>query len=58
MLSAKRIERDSITVAVSPADECVCLLSNPAYLNGIKSKGMRSKRKGRALVMRNDYIIP
>ncbi len=56
MLSAKWIEHNGITVAVSPADECICLLSNPACLNGIKSKGMRSKRKGRALVMHNEYM--
>ncbi len=56
MLSAKWIERDRITVAVSPADECICLLSNPACLKGDKSKDMRSKRKGRALVMRNNYM--
>jgi hypothetical protein len=41
---------------MSPADKCICLLSNPTCLNGIKSKGMRSKCKGRALVMRNDYM--
>jgi hypothetical protein len=29
MLSAKCIERDGITVAVSPADKCIHLLSNP-----------------------------
>ncbi len=56
MLSAKWIECDNITIAVNPADKCICLLSNPARLNSIKSKGMRSKRKGRALVMRNDYM--
>jgi hypothetical protein len=56
MLSAKWIERDGITIAVSPADECICLLSNPACLNGIKSKGMQSKREGRALVMCNNYM--
>jgi hypothetical protein len=56
MLSAKRIECNGITIAVTPAEECVCLLSNPACLNGIKSKGMRSKCKGRVLVMRNNYM--
>ncbi len=56
MLSAKWIERDGITVALGPADECICLLSNPACLDGIKSKGMRSKHEGRALVMLNDYM--
>jgi hypothetical protein len=56
MLSAKWIERDGITIAVSPADKCVCLLSNPACLNDIMSKGMQVKHEGRALVMRNDYM--
>jgi hypothetical protein len=53
VLSAKLIEHDCITAAMSPADN---LLSNPACLNGIKSKGTRSKHKGRTLVMRNDYM--
>ncbi len=56
MLSAKWVERDGITIAVSPADECVHLLSDPTRLNGIKSKGMRAMRKGRALVMQNNYM--
>ena len=43
MLSAKWIERDSNTVAVSPANKCVCLLRNPARMNGIKSEGMQAK---------------
>ncbi len=55
MLSAKWIERDGITISVSLADECVRLLSDPMCLNGIKSKGMHAKYKGRALVMQNDY---
>jgi hypothetical protein len=50
MLSAKWFERDGITIAVNPADKCVCLLSDPVCLNGIKSKGMQSKRKGRVLL--------
>ncbi len=48
MFSAKWIEHDGITVAVSPADECICLLSDPMCLNSIKSKGMESNHKGRA----------
>jgi hypothetical protein len=56
MLSAKWIEHKGVTFAVSLADKCICLLSNTACLNGIKSKGMRSKHEGRALVMRNDYM--
>ncbi len=55
MLSAKWVERDRETIAVSPADECVCLLSDPSRVNGIKSEGMRAKRDRKALVSRNDY---
>jgi hypothetical protein len=42
-------------IAVSPSAECSRLLSDPARVSGIKSKGMRSKRKAKALVERNDY---
>jgi hypothetical protein len=56
MLSAKWIERNGINIAVSPADECVRLLSDPMHLNGIKSKGMWAKHEGRALVVQNDYM--
>jgi hypothetical protein len=56
MLSAKWIGHDGITVTMSLADECICFLSNPTCLNGIKSKGMHAKHKGRALVMHNDYM--
>jgi hypothetical protein len=56
MLSAKWIEHNGINIAVSPADECVHLLSDPTHLNGIKSKGMQAKRKGRVLVVQNDYM--
>ncbi len=56
MLSAKWIERGGAdAIAVSPAAECVCLLSDPAHVSGIKGKGMRVKCKGKALVERNDY---
>jgi hypothetical protein len=56
MLSAKRIDcGGGDVVAVSPAAKCVCLLSNPERVSGIKSKGMWSKRKEKALVERNDY---
>jgi hypothetical protein len=56
ILSAKWIEHDGITVAVSPADKCVHLLSDPMRLNGIKSKSMWAKHKGKALVMQNNYM--
>ena len=55
MQSAKWIDRGGLLVAVSPAAECVCLLSDPTWLNGIKSEGMRAKREGKALVERNTY---
>ena len=57
MLSTKWVEHDGETIAVSPADEGVCLLSGPARVNGIKSEGMWAKRKGKALVLvlHNDY---
>jgi hypothetical protein len=54
MLSAKWIEL--ISIAVSLADKCDRLLSNPACSNGIKSKGVRAKCEGRALVVRNNYM--
>ena len=55
MLSAKWVERDGETIAVSPADECVRLLSHPSRVNGIKSEGMRAKRENKVLVSRNEY---
>jgi hypothetical protein len=56
MHSAKWIVgRDGASVKVSPAAECVRMLSDPARINGIKSEGMRAKREGQALVERNDY---
>jgi hypothetical protein len=55
MLSTKWVERDGETVAVSPADKCVCLLRNPARVNGIKSKSIRAKCKGKVLVSCNNY---
>jgi hypothetical protein len=56
MLSAKWIERDGITIAVSLADECVRLLSDTTRLNGIKSKDMQAKHEGKALVMQTNYM--
>jgi len=56
MLNAKWIDRGGgDDVAVSPAAECVRLLSDPERVSGIKSKGMQSKRKAKAFVERNDY---
>ena len=46
-----------MAVAVSPAAECVRMLSDPSRINGIKSKGMRTKQEGTALVERNDYVV-
>ncbi len=56
MLSAKWIELDGITIAVSSADESIHLLSDPTRLNGIKIKGMWAKCEGRALVMQNNFM--
>ncbi len=56
MILAKWIERNGINIAVSPADECIRLLSDPTRLNGIKSKGMQAKHKGRVLVVQNNYM--
>jgi len=48
MQSAKWIDCGGLLVAVSPAAECVRLLSNPIQLNGIKSEGgMWAKREGK-----------
>jgi hypothetical protein len=55
MQPAKWIDCGRLLVAVSPAAECVRLLSDPTCLNSIKSKGMRAKREGKALVERNTY---
>jgi len=55
MLSAKWVERDGETIALSPADECVSFLSHPSRVNGIKSKSMRAKHDIKALVSCNNY---
>jgi hypothetical protein len=55
MLNAKWIDRGGDLVAVSPAAECVRILSDPARINGIKSEGVRAKREGKALVEQNTY---
>ncbi len=55
MQSAKWINRGGLLVTVSPAAECVCILSDPTRLNGIKSEEMRAKQEGKALVERNTY---
>ncbi len=55
MLSAKWIDRGGELVTVSPAAECVRMLSDPARINTIKSKGMRASCEGKALVEWNTY---
>jgi hypothetical protein len=55
MVTAKWIECDGAIAVVSPAAECV-RISAPTRAHGIKSKGMRKKREGKALVERNDYV--
>ena len=52
MLLAKWVECGGETIVVSPADKCVHLLSNPARVNGIKSKDMRVKSKGKLTTTR------
>jgi hypothetical protein len=52
MLSAKWIDDGGDLVAVSPAEECVCMLNDPFHVNGIKSEGMHAKCEGKALVER------
>jgi hypothetical protein len=53
--SAKWIICGRLLGAVSPAAECICLLSDPTRLNGIKSEGMQTKQEGKALVERNTF---
>jgi len=55
ILSTKWVKHDRETVVVSPAEECVFLLRNPAKVNGIMSKGMWAKCKGKVLVSCKDY---
>lgn len=55
MMSAKWVEREGVLVAVSPAVECVRMLSDPAQVNGIKSERVRAKREGDARIERNTY---
>jgi hypothetical protein len=54
-LSAKWIERNRESIPISPAAECVRILSDPTCINGIKSKEMQVSCKGKALVERNNY---
>jgi hypothetical protein len=37
--AAKWIKWGGESITVSPAEECVCLLSNPTRINRIKSEG-------------------
>ncbi len=55
MLNAKWIEHSGELVAVSPATECIRMLSDLSQINGIKSKGMRASHEGKALVEQNTY---
>ena len=52
---SKWIKRNKEMIPVSPATECIRVLSDVKRINGIKSKGMRVKREGKALVKMNDY---
>jgi hypothetical protein len=55
MMSAKWVNQNGVAVAMSPAAECVRMLSDPSRTNRIKSNGMRAKQEGTALVKRNNY---
>jgi hypothetical protein len=56
MLNAKWIDCvGGDDIAVSPAAECVRLLSDSECVSGIKGEGMRSKHEAKALGERNDY---
>ncbi len=55
MLFAKWEDKNGVSIAVSPAAECIRMLSDPSQINGIKSQGMRAKQEGTALVEWNDY---
>ncbi len=57
MLSAKWINHKGVAVAVSPAAECDCMLSNPSHLNRIKRKGMQTNCKGNTLVDQNNFAM-
>jgi hypothetical protein len=57
MMSAKWVDWNGVAVAVRPAAKCVRMLSDPSRINVIKSKGMRTKQEGTALVKRNNYAV-
>jgi hypothetical protein len=44
--AAKWVERGGESIAISPAEECVCLLSNRTRINWIKREGMQVSREG------------
>jgi hypothetical protein len=56
MMSAEWVDQNGVVVAVSPAAKCVRMLSDLSCINRIKSKGMRAKQEGTALVKRNNYV--
>ena len=55
MLNAKWNDHVGELVAVSPTAECVQMLSDASWINGIKSEGMRVHCEGKALVEQNTY---
>ena len=57
MLSAKWIEQNGELILISPAAECVRVLSDPTRINEIQSKGMQSSCNGKALVEWNHYAM-
>jgi hypothetical protein len=56
MMSAKWVNQNGVAVAVSPAAECVRMLSDLSRINGIKIKGIMAKQEGNVLVERNNYV--
>ncbi len=46
MLSAKWIDCSKVLVAVSPAAECDCMISDTTRINGIKMRGCKQVARG------------
>jgi hypothetical protein len=44
------------TIVVSPADKCICLLSDLMHISGIKNKGMQAKCYGMTFLTCNNYV--
>ena len=42
-------DHNGALIPISPTAECICMLSNPMRINGIKSKGMQASREGKGV---------